>query len=604
MSNWHPPEIDRNQAFWIGLGIVVLSGVYMVLRAIYVPPYTDEVTTFFDYVRPGDFQPYYARLDANNHVLNSLLSRLSYLAFGGSMFSLRLPNVLSFILYAVYLFRFRRFFRLSSTWLTWIVLMTVPVYLLSFFHLCRGYGISFALLTGALYHCLVYSKTVRPKDLYVGLVFLSLAVWSNLALMITVLVVAGLFSLFFLRDAIQWFNPRVHIPGLLAILVIFCIPAFYAIEYSMHMKETGRLYHGADGNLYLNSIARTIFEMSTSWASAHFVSATVLTTMIRSSVQNIDRLLSDRPRYLVTLIFASNIIGIACMHAFLGVKIPIDRAAVQLYILMILCWLLVLEYLDRRLQLVIMAIVVMIICIPSLASINLRYTPHWAREAVPAEFYHVILKWKRDNGQVPSLSTSHLAYHGMEYYDAINAKELNVQHNSLYPNTHADFIIIQDNPKRSEISMFDTVKYDPNTTVGLLQLREAPPWEIVAQYQVEEFPTNMEFCNLASFRLDSLNISGPFKINASFKATCQQGIKEWWLIYAIDNEIKKLVAYHFSYLHYNYPTLPKEQLIESVFVMDSLPEGSTFIKVFLWNIHKKDIQVHDSKLTVSTLESK
>src|SRR5687767_5645319 len=45
--------------YLICMSFTTLVFVYIVLRAFYVPPFSDEVTTFFFYIQPGKFQPFY-----------------------------------------------------------------------------------------------------------------------------------------------------------------------------------------------------------------------------------------------------------------------------------------------------------------------------------------------------------------------------------------------------------------------------------------------------------------------------------------------------------------------------------------------------------------
>ena len=146
----------RREPRSLGILIAFPLFIYIVLRALHVPPYSDEVITFFTYVQTGDFQPFYAHVDANNHVLNSLLAHASYLIFGNSIFALRLPNVLFFLLYLYFAWQIRNLFRSNSVGLLWFITICTCHYLITFFHLARGYGISMALLLGALYHLLAF----------------------------------------------------------------------------------------------------------------------------------------------------------------------------------------------------------------------------------------------------------------------------------------------------------------------------------------------------------------------------------------------------------------------------------------------------------------
>ena len=77
--------------------------VYLILRATLIPMVHDETMTFFHYVHSQRFIPYFSDWDANNHILNSFLSCISDLIFGSTPLALRLPNVLSFIVFTYFI---------------------------------------------------------------------------------------------------------------------------------------------------------------------------------------------------------------------------------------------------------------------------------------------------------------------------------------------------------------------------------------------------------------------------------------------------------------------------------------------------------------------
>lgn len=83
----------------VAKGFSILLVIYAALRAWSVPVVYDEVFTFTHYVITGGFQPFYSLLDANNHVVNSGLTHMSFLVFGDSKLALRLPNLLALLIY-------------------------------------------------------------------------------------------------------------------------------------------------------------------------------------------------------------------------------------------------------------------------------------------------------------------------------------------------------------------------------------------------------------------------------------------------------------------------------------------------------------------------
>ncbi len=71
---------------------------------------------------------------------------MSFKVFGDSEFALRLPNLLAFLLFALAIYRLAG--RLKSTLLKILLVLGLlaPMYILDFFAMARGFGLSFAFL--------------------------------------------------------------------------------------------------------------------------------------------------------------------------------------------------------------------------------------------------------------------------------------------------------------------------------------------------------------------------------------------------------------------------------------------------------------------------
>jgi hypothetical protein len=87
----------------------------------------------------------------NNHLLNTICMKYSEKVFGTSELALRLPNLLMLIVFFAYIILF---FRKSHPFvrITIFVLMFANSYLIDFFGLARGYGMSIAFMIMSLYH--------------------------------------------------------------------------------------------------------------------------------------------------------------------------------------------------------------------------------------------------------------------------------------------------------------------------------------------------------------------------------------------------------------------------------------------------------------------
>jgi len=123
---------------------------------------------------PNQFQT------ANNHILHSILMKWSVTAFGWKEWSIRLPNILFFVLYyataAWYIHQLSKnlFMRIAGVF----ILCTVP-YLLDFFSLARGYGMANAFSLAAIVLLITYFQHAEKKYLLLSFCFAALAVYSN-----------------------------------------------------------------------------------------------------------------------------------------------------------------------------------------------------------------------------------------------------------------------------------------------------------------------------------------------------------------------------------------------------------------------------------------
>ena len=135
----------------------------------------DESTSYLEYVR-GPWARVFQHYDPNNHVLYSLLAKLSIHAFRVSEFTLRLPSVMAgfFLILGIY---WVLEFAVSSRAVRWAALATLSLnpLLLDLSVAARGYGLGLAFLVWAIYF------SMRGRDLLAG-ALLGLGVAANLTI--------------------------------------------------------------------------------------------------------------------------------------------------------------------------------------------------------------------------------------------------------------------------------------------------------------------------------------------------------------------------------------------------------------------------------------
>ena len=198
---------DRN----IFTGLFFLVFIFVIVRAIFIPLFVDEIATYTLYVKNGYFSPYNEFQKANNHLVNTLLTYVSYSLFGNSPISLRLFNVLAFIPFAVYTFKIGLFFKNRIVKWAFYLGFLFSINLLAYFSLSRGYGLSFAFLVMSIYYTYQVISRNRILDVPLSVIAMILALYSNFSLFLFVCI-SGLVLCF--RDIISFQRKRNIVVGI------------------------------------------------------------------------------------------------------------------------------------------------------------------------------------------------------------------------------------------------------------------------------------------------------------------------------------------------------------------------------------------------------
>ncbi|MCK6691742.1 MAG: hypothetical protein L6Q97_06515 [Thermoanaerobaculia bacterium] len=228
--------------------LIVIAAVYflyLLLRAWYIPMTQDEVATCYNHVTRGifDLMTYQREAVPNNHILNTLAIKLLAGIFGMGQMVARIPALAGGLLY---LFGAGALARLlgSTGWLRllWFVLLLGNPFMAEFFALARGYGISIALMTVAVYFAWKYLENARPKYLGVTLVFAGLSVMANFTILNVYLPLILLLLLNIRQQLVAAAERRkaskILAAGILILLILCALPV-YRMQAGDELKYWG-----------------------------------------------------------------------------------------------------------------------------------------------------------------------------------------------------------------------------------------------------------------------------------------------------------------------------------------------------------------------------
>lgn len=163
--------------------ITIALLVYLVVKAIYTPMTHDEACTYFYFTEQNNFKCFFDPLCwpyANNHLLNTISIQFFVSVLGVSNLSIRLPNILSFLLYSGYAIAFSSFlFTNKSIRILLFVSLVLNPFMLDFFMLARGYGMANAFMLPGVYYAIRFLDERKTKYIFVSFLFLAFSVISN-----------------------------------------------------------------------------------------------------------------------------------------------------------------------------------------------------------------------------------------------------------------------------------------------------------------------------------------------------------------------------------------------------------------------------------------
>lgn len=184
---------------------------------------------------------------ANHHLLNTWLMA-AFSLISESEFCLRMPGMIGFILYAFFSFRILKNQKFLLLLFFWVPALFFNNYLLDYFSLARGYGLSIGLMFASLYYLFSLEKKIWTHTL-LCLGFGALAVLANLNLINFFIAISFVCLLQLVNKNKQQFTKsffKKSIPILIT-LVLFLLACAQRL---LLLKKNEQLYYGVDSILY------------------------------------------------------------------------------------------------------------------------------------------------------------------------------------------------------------------------------------------------------------------------------------------------------------------------------------------------------------------
>jgi hypothetical protein len=226
------------------LFIIILA--YINIRAINICLVHDECVSLWAYMIHWNPFPYQGYISTNNHFINSLLGGFFIRLFNtNAAWVIRLPNILSFIIYYWAIVGLKSFFRNKFNFYCLFITMVFTPMLLEYMGMARGYGMSIAFMVLAFQQTQAYLRHKRSVNfIFVQLCWI-LAVYSNLTLILFAM--AGMFYVTLISQR-RW--NVIYIIG----YIFSMLPVLYLLKYIFYLKNIGILDVAGREGFFINTV--------------------------------------------------------------------------------------------------------------------------------------------------------------------------------------------------------------------------------------------------------------------------------------------------------------------------------------------------------------
>ena len=303
----------------------------------------DEATTFIDFAHTWDILPGQGRWVANNHFLNTFLVAVSAQLFGISEWVLRLPNVLAFLLFARYVFLWGVEIKGTLAKILFPITIYASLFIIEFFALARGYGLSMAFLLAGAYHQAKGLNNGGSKHQNWSFFFMSLAILANLNLQF----------MYLIWWAIEFWSRRKSLRDKrnLFYLGVRLIPVAATLFVSFILKSKGGLVLGHDSGLF-GSFKSVLFSISNSY---HYLWGALVVYLVFIAFAGWLYSIKKRnkkwqPIDVLFLYVLGNIFIVWFGNVAIGLLYPVQRAAMHWLIIGLSASYLGFQYLPKALK--------------------------------------------------------------------------------------------------------------------------------------------------------------------------------------------------------------------------------------------------------------
>lgn len=586
-----------NKFYWL-LCTTVL--VVLTLRCALVPFAHDEVATFNFYIQPGSFIPFMAHVDAMGHFLTCATEWCCFKLFGSSTLALRLPNILAFMVLCFGVFRL---LNLCSRLIPKLIITSAFIFsyhFIGFFGLIRGYGMSMAFLSFALYYFICYARHLAPRHFTKFILFSQLALSANLTLVFVVLVCTAML-LYFQLGSGRFFS----LSNLLLLLLHAGLTAFW-IKFAFFLKESGALYYGA-GESYLKVTFVSLIATITLKSKIMYALAAALFVLM--SFFFVRGFLKHRMQFLrishFGLLFSAMcvlMLSFYLLKKFFGVNYPEDRAALFFYLFFMLSLAYAGEEFVPNRGFIFFPVPVFFAA-HFIMALNFRVHPWPIYETVPARFFEKLATAQAGSKQPVSIAGLRMTEFLMGFFNYNSTQKISHLTAPEALQMNCDYAIAYKQDSTYYQPYYDEI--DREDDWGYRLLKRKQPLEREALLRAVAplyFKGAGEYYNLFEQLDTTLNFSAPLTVEIELSVKQAPEPFNAWLVLEVNDATGTNRIFVRTPLNMVYGNWNGVSHFKTSITTGTAPQNIKRMVCYLWNIDKKELDITIDSYTLCRIK--
>ncbi len=586
--------------------------VVFIIRAIVVPFCHDETATFFYYIQPGDFLPYTSHLDTNNHTLNSFLAWICFHLFGDSPISLRLPNLVALVVLIFAVYRLAEKLNYTSAKIILVAGLLLSFHWLNFFDVCRGYGISMALMALAFSYVPDYIEDKRLLHILKIYILLDLAICANLMLIIVALLATALIVLF------QLYHRRFFKANNIILVLIHGAIVFFWVKYSFflqHYLQPLNFTFAGQGSSYwrvtFETLIYAIVGKQNVWidVSIILIYISLMAAGLYFLIKNRKKQPSHQSTYSLFLIVFLNglVIGFYLLKKLCGINFPEDRTGLFFYVLFILNAAFIVDMLKPRFSNSIAVVTFFAFALHFASNLNFRKHSLDMYDIIPERFYDRLLQEQKQNPQKITVGGNRFRELFYAFMNYRHNGELNLMDIPDDPNDMCmtdDYYVALKVNRKDYLPYYTEIDTDKDYGFALLKRKQfltRKPLFVFGRQELEIDKTK-EYSNFFDIKDTTFNTLEPLLVELNFTVPDGDMPSYSWIVLGLDSAEGKTEYYKripMNWVKYNWAGTENNDLVLET---GPLPKKVHRLVCYLWNGKGQKLKIAVNTIKIFQLE--